>query len=123
LFEHRAFIDAGAVDILHPDARFVGGLLEYKRVADYADAHYVPVASHSGASPYGTVAIAHANAAVRSFIAQEYHWFGTRWINDLIHTEDPLFVDGNVVLSDRPGFGVDINEEAWLARAPAGWRT
>lgn len=122
VFEHRGFIDAGAVDILHPDVRMVGGLLEYKRVADYADAHYIPVASHSGASPYGTIAMAHGAAAVRSFLFQEYHWFKVDWISDLIHLDGALFVDGAVELSDAPGYGVEINEELWLSRAPAGWR-
>jgi L-alanine-DL-glutamate epimerase-like enolase superfamily enzyme len=121
LFEHRGFIDAGAVDILHPDVRMVGGLLEYKRVADYADAHYIPVASHSGASPYGTIAMAHGAAAVRSFLYQEYHWFKMDWISELVNIEGPLFVDGAVQLSDAPGYGVEINEELWLQKSAAGW--
>lgn len=122
LFEHRAFIDAAAVDILHPDVRMVGGLLEYKRVADYADAHFIPSAAHSGASPYGTVAMAHGAAAVRCFLVQEYHWHNSSWIGELIVNDRPLFVDGTVELTEAPGFGVEINEEAWLARAPVGWQ-
>ena len=120
LLEIRPFIDRRAVDILHPDTRMCGGGLEHKRIADYADAHYIPCAMHSGASPYGTIAMAHVGAAIRSFVALEYHWLDSPWVEELVQLNGPLFENGHVVLSDRPGFGVEINEEAWRRRLPKG---
>lgn len=115
LFEHRAYIDAHAMDIIHPDPRMVGGLIEYRRVADYADAHYIPTAAHNGASPFGTVAAAHGCATVRSFLFLEYHWYSVGWIDELAVGGLPL-QDGCVLLSDTPGFGVEIDEDRWAAR-------
>lgn len=112
LFEHREYIDAHAVDILHPDTRMVGGILEHKRVADYADAHYIPCASHNGASPLGTAAMAHGAAAIRSFLFLEYHWFGIKWIDELMKS-GPRIVNGSIELSDAPGFGAEPEEASW----------
>ena len=116
LLEHREYIDARAVDVLHPDTRMVGGPLEHKRVADYADAHFIPTAAHNGASPFGTIASAHVCAASRSFLYLEFHWYGVEWINDLVAGGMPL-VDGCIELSGAPGYGTTINEAAWDARS------
>ena len=115
LFEHRPYIDSHAIDIVHPDSRMVGGLLEHKRVADYADAHYIPTAAHNGSSPIGTFAMAHVCAAIRSFLYLEYHWWGVDWIDDL--ADRPLLVDGCVEVADLPGFGTHVDEDRWAAAA------
>jgi L-alanine-DL-glutamate epimerase-like enolase superfamily enzyme len=44
--QFRLFVEAGALDILHPDVLFVGGLGEAQRAASLGDLHYLPVAFH-----------------------------------------------------------------------------
>lgn len=108
----RMFIDRGACDILHPDVFFCGGLHETRRVADYAELHYLPIALHNNGGSLATIAAAHVAAATRNFIGMEYHFWESTWINEMIHREGLGFIeDGQVRLSDAPGLGLELNRE------------
>ena len=52
----REAFECGAIDIAAPDPQKTGGLLETRRIADYADTHYISMAPHCIASPIGTIA-------------------------------------------------------------------
>ena len=52
----REAFECGAIDIAAPDLQKTGGLLEGRRIADYADTHYISIAPHCIASPIGTIA-------------------------------------------------------------------
>ena len=69
----REAFECGAIDIAAPDLQKTGGLLEGRRIADYADTHYISIAPHCIASPIGTVAAVHVAAAVPNFLALEWH--------------------------------------------------
>jgi L-alanine-DL-glutamate epimerase-like enolase superfamily enzyme len=107
----REFIEKQAVDIIQPDPQKCGGLLETKKIADWADLYYITFACHNMCSPVGTVANAHLCAAVKSFVALESdsveldHW------DDLILRDAPFYQDGYYVLSNKPGLGIELNEE------------
>ncbi len=110
----RPFIERQACDMIHFDAQKSGGLLEMKRTADWADLHSIPLFCHNGATPVGTIASAHACMAIKSFVALETdtvesaktpHW------QDLIRRDGPLYQDGYLAVSNRPGLGIELNEE------------
>jgi L-alanine-DL-glutamate epimerase-like enolase superfamily enzyme len=107
----RPFIEGQACDIIQPDMQKCGGLLETKRVADWADLYYMPMACHNLCSPVGTFASGHLCAAVRSFITLESdsvelpHW------QDIIQHDGPIYKDGYLEIPDKPGFGIELNEE------------
>jgi len=107
----RPFIEKQACDIIQPDAQKCGGLLEMKRIADWADLYYLGMLCHNMCSPVGTVASAHACAAIRSFLALESDSVELPWWQDLIQHDGPLFRDGYLELSDRPGLGIELNED------------
>ena len=109
--QFRDMIDRGAVDIIHPDLLFVGGLHEARRVADYADQHGIPMAIHNNGSAMNTIAEAHLAAATPNFIGLEYHFWDAPWIGQVVRREGvPLFDRvGHVPLTDAPGFGVEID--------------
>jgi len=65
----REFIEKQVSDITQPDPQKAGGLLETKKIADWADLYYLTFACHNMCTPVGTVGSAHACAAIRSFIA------------------------------------------------------
>jgi galactonate dehydratase len=109
--QFREMIDRRAVDIVHPDLLFVGGLHEGKKVADYADLNGIPLAIHNNGSAMNTIAEAHLAAACPNFIGLEYHFWDAHWIGQVVRREGvPLFDDtGHVPLTDAPGFGVEID--------------
>ncbi len=109
--QFRLFIDHRACDILHPDVLFCGGLHELRRIADYAELNHLPVAIHGNGGALATIAAAHAGAACRNFLGLEYHFIETPWIGEYVRRDGPLFSDGHVVLTDAPGFGLELDRE------------
>jgi L-alanine-DL-glutamate epimerase-like enolase superfamily enzyme len=111
----RQMITTQAVDVVQPDIPKVGGLLEAKKIADLADIFYIPLASHNVCSPVGTLAACHTCASMRNFYLLEFHAQDVPWWGDLLVGEQPLIEDGYITLPDRPGLGLELNEE--VARA------
>ena len=112
-WDFKKILEGGYVDIIQPDLVTVGGLMETKRVADYAERRDMPTVLHSAGSPIMFMANIHAGAAIRSLIAQEIHALDIPFWKDLVTgLDDPLIVDGYVRVPDRPGLGVDLNLDA-----------
>jgi L-alanine-DL-glutamate epimerase-like enolase superfamily enzyme len=103
-------IDMGAVDAIHPDLASSGGILETKKIGDYAMERGVPMAMHFAGSPFSFMANVHCASATENFIALEHHSLDVPWWNDLV-TPRPEIVDGFAVVPDRPGLGVEANPE------------
>jgi galactonate dehydratase len=100
-----------AVDIIQPDFQKVGGIAEAKKVANLAQAFYIPVAPHCVVSPIGMMATAHACTTFPNFLACEWHWINhldlwKSWVK-----EGEIIVNGYVTPTDKPGLGVEMNEE------------
>lgn len=109
--QFRLFIDRGACDMIHPDILFSGGLFETRKIADYADLNYLPMALHNNSCALGVIACAHVAAASPNFIGLEYHWHNAPWIGQIADRGGlPLFEDGHIVLNDEPGLGLTLNE-------------
>lgn len=108
---YRELLQKEAVDIIQPDFQKVGGLAEAKKVANMAQAYYIPVAPHSVCSPIGQMATSHACTAFPNFLAQEWHWINfpdlwTNWVK-----EGQIIHNGFITPPDRPGIGLEMNEE------------
>jgi L-alanine-DL-glutamate epimerase-like enolase superfamily enzyme len=108
--EFIKLIDMGAVDMIHPDLASAGGILETKKIGDYAMERGVPMAMHFAGSPFSFMANVHCAAATENFVALEHHSLDVPWWSDLV-TPSPTIESGFAVVSDRPGLGVEPNEE------------
>ena len=108
----REVLEKRAADIIMPDIQKCGGLLEARKIADMAHAYYVPVAPHCVVSPIGYMASCHVCAAIPNFLVLEWHWIQrlTQWRNFV--REGEIIDKGYVTVPDRPGIGVEMNEEA-----------
>ena len=106
----REFIERRAIDIIHPDLLTSGGMLETKKIADYAERYGLPTALHFAGSPIAFVANLHCAAAISSFVALEHHGLDLPfWPNLVTGLADPLLEDGYVKVPDKPGLGVDLD--------------
>jgi L-alanine-DL-glutamate epimerase-like enolase superfamily enzyme len=105
-------IDMGAVDMIHPDLASSGGLIETKKIGDYAMEHGVAMAMHFAGSPVSFMANVHCAAATENFIALEHHSVDVPWWEKLVTTADgkPLVVRGFAPVPNTPGLGVELNE-------------
>jgi galactonate dehydratase len=120
-FEFCEILAAQALDIIQPDICVCGGLMEMKKIAAMAEAHYVMVAPHNPMGPVATTVNVHFAASTPNFLILEYHPDDTAPRKDLL--KEPLMVkDGYIPVPNKPGFGIELNEEAF-ARYPAQpWR-
>jgi len=109
----KPLIDARAVDLVHPDPNSAGGILETKRIGDYAEEHGVAQALHHAASPVSFLGSVHCAAATSNFIALEHHSVDNPWWDDLVSgIEKPIVQNGFVTVPEKPGLGVELNDEA-----------
>jgi L-alanine-DL-glutamate epimerase-like enolase superfamily enzyme len=115
LLKHfKPLIDAHAIDIIHPDLASSGGLLETKRIGDYAEEHGIAMAMHQAGTPVSFMANVHCAAATQNFLALEHHSVDLPWWESLVKTTDgrQLITKGfaNVPLT-APGLGIELNED------------
>jgi L-alanine-DL-glutamate epimerase-like enolase superfamily enzyme len=108
----REMIETHAVDIIHPDLLTSGGMLETKRIADYAERYGLLTALHFAGSPIAFMANLHCAAAIPSFVALEHHGFDLPFWSSLVKgLPEPLMEDGYVAVPEAPGLGVDLDYE------------
>ncbi len=110
----RRMLEIGAVDIVMPDLQKTGGLGEGQRIANLANLYYTPFAPHMVASFLGAMASCHVCASVPNFLILEWQsYFHTDPMFKEIVTYDGEWVkDSFITLSEKPGIGVEINEDA-----------
>jgi len=110
----KDLIDARCVDIIHPDLATSGGLLETKRIGDYAQDAGVAMAMHQAGTPVSFMANVHCAAATENFLALEHHAIDNPWWESMVKMtgKQPMITKGfgNVPL-DSPGLGIELNED------------
>jgi L-alanine-DL-glutamate epimerase-like enolase superfamily enzyme len=114
LKDFKPLIHARAVDIIHPDLASSGGLLETKRIGDYAEEYGVAMAMHQAGTPVSFMASVHCAAATQNFLALEHHSVDIPWWEDLVKTTDgkKMIEKGYAILPlNSPGLGIELNED------------
>jgi len=112
LSNFRPFISENAVSIIHPDMETSGGLMETKKIADYAYRYGIKTMFHHAGSPVGAMASVHCACTIRDFICMENHAMDLPWWEDLVTGPDkPLMKDGHYTVPERPGLGVELNDD------------
>ena len=110
----KDLIDSKCVDIIHPDLATSGGLLETKRIGDYAQDNGIAMAMHMAGSPVTLMANVHCAAATENFLSLEHHNPDTDWYESMVKMtgSQPLITKGyaNVPL-DSPGLGIELNDD------------
>jgi len=113
-YEFARVLALGAASILQPALGRVGGLLEAKKIAAMAEAHYAHMAPHLYAGPIEGAANVQLASCVPNFLILESI---ERW--DGFHSEvlkSPIRWDeGYVIPPTEPGLGVELDEA--VARA------
>jgi L-alanine-DL-glutamate epimerase-like enolase superfamily enzyme len=107
----RELIEKQAVDVIMPDIPKCGGLSECRKIANLAELYYIPFAPHNVSSPLGTLASAHVCASVPNFLVLEFHWLHRDYWTTIIQEKTDIIQNGFITLSDRPGIGVELDEE------------
>ena len=101
--------EENAVDIIMPDVKHCGGLLEAFRIAAVAEANGVKVSPHNPSGPVSTAASVALCAALPNFEILEYQWGEQPWRSNLV-VPNERFVNGAININNSPGFGITFNE-------------
>ena len=118
----RPLLEKGAVDIIMPDLQKAGGLGEGQRIANLANLYYVPFAPHMVASYLGAMAACHVCASVPNFMILEWqiYFHKNPMFKEIVTFDGPMTENGFIKLSEKPGIGVEINEEGMRKYADKG---
>jgi galactonate dehydratase len=109
--EYRELFELQAADVIQPDISHIGGLLESKKLAAWAESYYVTVAPHNVGGQINTAAALHLAACTTNFRIQEYfNDFADPWVRETAEGL-PEVVDGYFALPEGPGLGLELNEE------------
>ena len=113
-YEFARVLETGAASILQPALGRVGGILECKKIAGMAEAHYAQIAPHLYCGPIEAAANIQLAACIPNFLIlesiQQLGGFHGKLLKTKIQWED-----GYVIPSKAPGLGVELNEEVALA--------
>ena len=99
----KEILELNAADILNPDLAWTGGISEVKKIAAYAEVHYVPVAPHNY-GPLTCMALTHLMATLPNtrhleFTAYHYPTWNT-------YIDEPIAArEGMLEVPERPGLG------------------
>ena len=109
-YEFARVLETGAASILQMALGRVGGLLEAKKIAGMAEAHYAQIAPHLYCGPIEGAANIQIGTCSPNFLIQEsiQTWGG-------FHAEilkQPIrWEDGYIIPPSAPGLGVELDEE------------
>ncbi len=106
-YAFREMIDARAADIIQADPLICGGITEWRKIADYAAAHNLPMAPH-GNPHVGAVCVA---GAANGMIVEVGLYAGRKPSRPPI--VQPVAVeDSYITLGDEPGIGYIVDRDA-----------
>ncbi len=117
LYAYRELFELQAADIIQPDITHLGGLLNTKKLAAWAEVYHVLVAPHNVGGPVSTAAALHLAACTSNFkILEHFNDFGEAYVKAAAPGV-PEVVDGYFTLPTGPGLGV-VLDEAVIAAHP-----
>jgi L-alanine-DL-glutamate epimerase-like enolase superfamily enzyme len=108
----KPWIENNTVSIIHPDLLTSGGMIETKRIADYAYQYGIGTMMHCASSPIGMMANVHTAATIKEFISLECHTIEMPWVDDLVKgIPKPIIKNGVIPVPDTPGLGVELVDQ------------
>ena len=106
----KKLIDERTVDMVQPDLATAGGILETKKIGDYAENAGIAMAMHCAGTPVSFLANIHCAAATENCMVLEHHSVDIDfWENMITGIDKPLFANGYVTVPEGPGLGFELN--------------
>lgn len=120
LQQWKRIVAMRAVDIIQPDILYLGGMVRSMEVARMGHAAAMPCTPHAANLSLVTLFTMHLLRAVPnpgrylefSIEGDDYY----PWQRDLFQNDPYTITDGHAVVSQTPGWGIEISPE-WLAKS------
>src|SRR5438552_3451463 len=112
LVDFQRLISLRAADVIQMDVAHCGGILTAKKIAAMAAVQDLRIAPHCSIGPVALAACLHVDVSTPNFMIQEaFAEFDVPWRNSFVKGWNPIR-NGEFFLSEEPGLGLDIDEEA-----------
>lgn len=116
-YEFLDLLQHGAASILQMNLGRVGGILEAKKIAGMAEAHYVQIAPHLYNGPIGAAASIQLATATPNFLIQESIMTWGGFYSEIL-TKPIQWEDGFIIPPTEPGLGIELNMDVVKANSP-----
>ena len=112
-WDYKRMFDLMAADYIQPDISHAGGIMELKKIAAEAECRYIPVAPHNPSGPVANAATLQLAASCPNFCILEIMYSDVVYRKDVTN-ENLEYRDGYMKIPDKPGLGIELNEEECL---------
>lgn len=112
-FDYNELFRLRASDYIQPDVSHAGGIMELKKIAAIAEANYIPFAPHNPSGPVANAATLQIAACCPNFCILEICYSDVDY-RKLITDEKLIYENGRMKIGDKPGLGIELNEEECL---------
>ncbi len=110
-FQFKTFFNMGCADYVQPDITHVGGIGELRKIASMAESYHLPVCPHNPSGPIANAAVLQVAACCPNLYLLETMASDVP-LRSEVAEETIRMENGNMLIPDAPGLGVDIDEEA-----------
>lgn len=110
-WEFRQFLEEDLIDFARVDICICGGLTESKKVANWAETHYIKLVPHNPLGPISSAACLHLSLAVTNFGVMEQPQMPGRIMTNVV-PEQIEWQDGYLLPPTKPGLGIEFDREA-----------
>jgi len=113
IYQFLDLLNHNGAAYIRPDLSLAGGITNVKKIASIAEANYVGVIPHNPLSCVLTAACVQLDASINNVPLQEYP------LDDNVGLKADLVIEplvrerGYIIVPDKPGIGVELNEEAF----------
>ena len=112
-FDYNPLFAARAADYIQPDVSHAGGIMELKKIAAIAEANYIPFAPHNPSGPVANAATLQLAACSPNFCILEIMYSDVDY-RKFVTDERLVYENGRIKIGDKPGLGIELNEEECL---------
>jgi L-alanine-DL-glutamate epimerase and related enzymes of enolase superfamily len=113
-YAYKDMFEKRAADYIQPDISHAGGIMELKKIAAIAESYYIPFAPHNPSGPVANAATLQLAACTPNFCILEIMYSDVDYRKEITN-EKVEYQDGYITIPDKPGIGIELNEEACLA--------
>jgi 2-dehydro-3-deoxyphosphogalactonate aldolase len=116
-YEFYDVLKNNAASIIQMNLGRVGGILEAKKIASLSEVFYAQIAPHIYNGPVGAAASIQLATATPNFLIMESikTWDG---FHSEVLTEPINWSNGNIIPSDKPGLGIELNFDVVESNSP-----
>ena len=107
-FEFAQLLSNQAAQVIQLDVAQCGGILESKKIAGMAEAHYAVIAPHMYVGPIAAAAAVQLDTCSPNFLIQEYN---VNQLHEDVFKEPIVFENGHLIPPKGPGLGVELDEK------------